>query len=381
MPPLSTTLPPLIMGTATFNAQYNEDPFSLPTTQLVQQALETGIRAFDTSPYYGPAEELLGQALASVRDKHPRRSYHLLTKVGRVGGASFDYSPSWVRKCVRRSLERLRTDYLDVVYCHDVEFVPEERVVEVVLELRRIRDANRPAAENASPLVRYIGISGYPVDVLVRLAQRVLRETGEPLDVVMSYANYTLQNTRLLSAGLSPLVDAGVDVVLNASPLGMGLLRRSGVPVGSMGDFHPAPAGLRDAVRKASDWLLLRDVDEEERKIELVAIRFALQSWLRHGARAGAMTGSSSADRKRLGITVLGVSNMDELRETLRVWSSVVNNSLDSRQQQEDELAQGIRFVLGSEWFDYTWPSPPVDFVNSLSPDHLALKESMADIS
>ena len=36
---------------------------------------------------------------------------------------SFDYSPSTIRKSVERSLRRLHTDYLDVVYLHDVEFI------------------------------------------------------------------------------------------------------------------------------------------------------------------------------------------------------------------------------------------------------------------
>jgi len=60
-PPLSTLLPPLICGTATFNNQYNPDAFKLPTTEIVHKALSLGVRAFDTSPYYGPAEELLGK--------------------------------------------------------------------------------------------------------------------------------------------------------------------------------------------------------------------------------------------------------------------------------------------------------------------------------
>ncbi len=58
--PLSSVLPPLIFGTATFNYQYTTDPYKLPTTQLVHKALSVGVRAFDTSPYYGPAEEILG---------------------------------------------------------------------------------------------------------------------------------------------------------------------------------------------------------------------------------------------------------------------------------------------------------------------------------
>ena len=50
------------------------------------------------------------------------------TKCGRYGltPADFDYSPSTIRKSVKRSLERLGTTYLDAVYLHDVEMVAEE---------------------------------------------------------------------------------------------------------------------------------------------------------------------------------------------------------------------------------------------------------------
>ncbi|KAF5014909.1 hypothetical protein F66182_13944, partial [Fusarium sp. NRRL 66182] len=97
--PPSKVLTPLVLGTATFNTQYNDDPFSLPSTSIVHRALRAGIRAFDTSPYYGPSEEILGQALASERvaTEFPRHTYQLLTKIGRVAESSFDYSPAWVR--------------------------------------------------------------------------------------------------------------------------------------------------------------------------------------------------------------------------------------------------------------------------------------------
>lgn len=413
--PLSAALPPLVMGTATFNSQYNEDPYALPTTELVHRAFASGVRAFDTSPYYGPAEELLGRALATdfVQSNFPRQSYHLLTKVGRIAGSSFDYSPAWVRKSIARSLRRLHTEYLDVVYCHDVEFVSPQEVLEAVRELRRIRDTQGT--------VRYVGISGYPVDVLCDLAELVLRETGEPLDVVMSYANFTLQNTRLLTQGLPRLVAAGVDVIPNASPLGMGLLRRKGVPIGSMGDFHPAPDGLRTAIHNASEF-----ADSEGEKIEVIAIRFALESWLRDGAKGGALgpplarspdadpgfiSVASMGTGERLGVSVMGVSNIDELNETLRVWHSIVDgleNKDDNDEYFETQaaavpsapsvpailtpsdgiitdrvwscerrsrilyLANQVQSILSPTWVDYTWPSPDPGFVNTLSADHLA---------
>ena len=51
-----------------------------------------------------------------------------MTKCGRYGltPAEFDYSPSTIRRSVQRSLERLGTTYLDVVYLHDIEMVAEE---------------------------------------------------------------------------------------------------------------------------------------------------------------------------------------------------------------------------------------------------------------
>ena len=51
-----------------------------------------------------------------------------MTKCGRYGTDrdAFDYSPKTIRRSVERSLKRLNTDYLDVVYLHDVEFVAEE---------------------------------------------------------------------------------------------------------------------------------------------------------------------------------------------------------------------------------------------------------------
>lgn len=225
-PPLSTILPPLICGTATFNNQYNTDPFALPTTSIIAHALSRNIHAFDTSPYYGPSETLLGTALStpSIASSHPRSSYFLLTKVGRIGASEFDYSAEWVRYSVQRSLQRLHTTYLDVVYCHDVEFVTPGEVLTAVRELRRIRDDEGT--------VKYIGVSGYPIDVLCAIAELVVAETGEPLDAVQSYANFTLQNTLLETRGLARLRAAGVGVVPNASVLGMGLLRGRGVPVG-----------------------------------------------------------------------------------------------------------------------------------------------------
>jgi len=329
---------------------------------------------------------LLGQALDTtfVHEKLSRSDFFLLTKVGRIGSASFDYSAAWVQKSVHRSLERLHTSYLDVVYCHDVEFVTPEEVLTAVTELRRLRDE--------SGILKYVGISGYPVTTLCDLAEFILAKSGEPLDVVMSYANFTLQNTLLSSVGLKRLRAAGVDVVPNASVLGMGLLRQDGVPLGAQGDWHPSSDGLRSIVREACEWC-----SEQNEKMEKIAIRYAIETWMCEaesvGSRGDPASGvPSNSETKetfggtKLGVSVIGVSTIEELDETMRVWRSILDGlengeeiALESgrgtgehlwslkRQEQVKKLARGVRRILGP-WIDRTWPSPPPGFVNKPVP-------------
>lgn len=369
--PLSQELSPLIVGTGTFNNLYNDDPFNLPTAAIVHRAMSAGIHAFDTSPYYGPSEEILGQALTTdyVQKDFPRHSYQLLTKIGRIAESSFDYSPVWVRYSVKRSLKRLQTTYLDVVYCHDVEFVSAQEVLEAVRELRRIRDTEHT--------IRYVGISGYPVEVLCSLAELVLKETGEPLDVVMSYSNYNLQNRRLLTDGLERLRNARVGLVPNASLLNMGLLRKQGVHLGSAGNWHPSPDGLRAATHKASDWLT-----EKNEKLEAVATRYGLQSWMKEGSSVGVYP-QQGAGQHRLGVNVMGISNVQEMDDLVRIYREVLDDALSGsgrspRSVQIEELAEGVRSILGT-WADYAWPSPKVGYVNTLSEEHHQLVKKLAE--
>lgn len=266
----------------------------------------------------------------------------------------------------------MHTTYLDVVYCHDVEFVSHDEVLTAVKELRRIRDEEGT--------IKYVGISGYPVDVLCTLAELILAETGEPVDCVMSYANYSLQNTRLASEGLARLVAAGVDVVPSASILGMGLLRRGGVPTGALGNWHPAPDALREAVHKASDFC-----DQHNEKLEVVAIRWALESWIEAGSIVGSRGDPASGipwkkesidevGGKKLGVSVMGVSTLGELEETMRVWRSILDGMekdhavqsgrpLDEhewslkRKEEVKALAKGVWAEL-KEWKDFDWGSP-----------------------
>ncbi|TWU76105.1 hypothetical protein ED733_007772 [Metarhizium rileyi] len=365
--PLSRVMPPLILGTATFNHQYNDDPSQMPYTDIVRKALQHNIAAFDTSPYYGPSEVLLGDALRTLTPPPSRDDYFLITKAGRIASNEFDYSPAWIRYSVCRSLERLHTPYLDLVYTHDVEFVSPTEVLEAVQELRRLRDQG---------LVRYVGISGYPVEILVSLAEMILEQTGEPLDAVMSYANYCIQNSQL---GRPDVLDrfskAGVDCIPNASMLGMGLITTRGADNGPMASWHPAPPLLRDACNSLA--VLATKLGEH---LEEIAIRWALENWAHVGSQFGSVAyppdflSEARLDQTgapaRIGVSVIGVSSVEELEETWTLWKSVVGlaNRTDERAAERRDrinriVTQQMWPKLGP-WKDYSWQSGGETFTN-----------------
>lgn len=435
-PAISSLLPPLILGTATFNTQYVDDPTRMPYHSIVSRALDLGVNAFDTSPYYGPSEVLLGDALHHVTlpnsanaevppaadgtttQRYPRDSYMILTKAGRIAGDSFDYSPAWIRYSVLRSLKRLHTSYLDLVYCHDVEFVSPAEVLAAVKELRRLRDEDG--------LIRYVGISGYPVDVLCELAEMIKRETGEGVDAVMSYCHCTVQNQRLVEGftddeatpvseideitdpkSLPPLVRfkrAGVSTVLNASMLGMGLLTTRGVDHGPQAAWHPSPPPLRKA---CADMAAAATAEGE--KLERLAIRWSLDTWARAGARSKlgvSLEGKSGhlqlSDSNSIGGSVMGITSLEELEETWNVWMSVLTESVPDvsldgdaaweaakdvvangdkdlqtaslkRYDQVQQLVKEKLWPLLGEWRSHSWASGGEGFVNTRKTEEIGV--------
>ncbi|KAL2847556.1 Aldo/keto reductase [Aspergillus pseudoustus] len=293
-------LPPIVLGGSGFSYQVHPDPKSVPVSKIIRHAFDVGIRAIDTSPYYDPSEHLLGEALASsdVASQYSRSDYILMTKVGRVSVDKFDYSPNWVRKSVHTSLERLGTTYLDAVFCHDIEFVTIPEAIEAVGTLFEL---------STKGLVRYVGVSGYDLDRLVYVAHAVREKYGRSLDVVQNWAQLTMQNTRLERYGIPALKEAGVPVICNSSPLASGLLRASGVPLGTLGDWHPAPNGLRAAVKRASDW-----VGTQDTTLAGLALRFSV-------ARA------NRASQNGVSVhTLLGICSINDIEENVRAVRSIL---------------------------------------------------------
>lgn len=329
-----TDIPPLVIGGAVFNTQYSEDPDSMPITEILKVAFEKGLVALDTSPYYGQSETLIGNALSEISQEWPREKYFICTKAGRIRLDDFDYSRELVRKSVLRSLDRLKTSYLDLVYMHDIEFVPEEQTYEALKELVALKNEG---------VIKNIGITGYPVDFLLKVAtqckHKYASEIG-PLDAILSYSNGCIQNTKLFEVQDRFFTDAGVKKVFNGSIISMSLLRS-----GKTHGFHPAPQELKDVCDQIAQKLLKDD------QVELaeLATKYAIEKTL--------FDSKTDEDNKLLWnkkfSVVLGVSSVEELTSAIQGYEHVQANN----NEKEHKLFDRVQKELGPNHLNETWPS------------------------
>lgn len=87
--------------------------------QTIETAYDLGVNSFDTANMYerGESEKVVGEALS----KYARDSYVLATKVfWPMGDGPNDrgLSRKHVFEQIHASLKRLKTDYVDIYYCH-----------------------------------------------------------------------------------------------------------------------------------------------------------------------------------------------------------------------------------------------------------------------
>lgn len=276
-------LPILSFGASSLGAEFRSVQLD-EIFESVRVALELGLNFIDTSPFYGRgmSEVLLGIALREV----PRDQYTLCSKLGRYDVGHFDFSAKRVVESVDVSLHRLGTDHLDIILCHDIEFVPLQQIInETLPALRRIQQSGK---------VRFVGISGYPMKIF-----DVVSSQAE-LDCILSYNQYTLQNTRLADE-LVPKLKAKNIGVMNAGPFAARLLTNATLPV-----WFRDPKEVQAAARQAAEHCQKRGVD-----IAQLALQF-------------------SCANPDMATTIAGSANPNNIRKWVQWLESPVDTELMS---------------------------------------------------
>jgi aryl-alcohol dehydrogenase (NADP+) len=156
------------LGTMAFGAATRE----AEARKMLDLARDVGVNFIDTADAYegGKAETVVGKLIEKDRD-----DWVLATKTGQQDGPpkrKMGLSRKWMMQAIDASLQRLRTDYVDIFYLHHIDWdTPMEESVQTIADII------------ASGKARYWGFSnhrGWQIGELVRLAEQV----GAPRPVI-----------------------------------------------------------------------------------------------------------------------------------------------------------------------------------------------------
>ena len=197
----------------------------------VAKAFEVGVNFIDTANVYsgGKAEEFLGEVLAS----RPRDSYILATKLfGTAPDGGSGLSRDQVHTQIDASLQRLRTDYVDLYQCHRYDWnAPLEETMEALTEVARAGKA------------RWLGFSEWPAEKI---------EAALALPDVQNFVSSQPQYSMLWRGpelDVIPLSKANGISQIVWSPLAQGVL------TGKYKPGEPLPEGTRATSRSMGQFM------------------------------------------------------------------------------------------------------------------------------
>ena len=259
----------------------------------LDEAFEQGINFIDTANVYGrgAAETFLGGALQG----RPRDSYVLATKVYfPMSDSDRGLSSAQIEKQLDASLQRLKTDYVDLYQCHRYDW--DTPLEETMQALTRAVESGK---------TRYIGFSEWPADKI-----RASLDIAGVAKFVSSQPQYSLL-WREPEEEVIPLCAANGISQIVWSPLGQGVLS------GKYDPDRPPPSDSRAASAEMGGFIgrlmepqVLRAVQRLKPIAEeagLTLPQFALAWVLREPNVASAIIGASRPEQVRENAAASGV--------------------------------------------------------------------------
>ena len=206
------------LGCMNLSHAYLPRPEPEKADRLLLHALDSGVTFFDTASLYGfgANEALLGRVLM-----HRRRDFILASKcvLGMFDGKrGIDGSPAAIAQAVDESLQRLRTDHIDLYYMHRL-------------------DSNVPVEESIGALARAVEVGKIGAIGLSEMSANTIRAAHKVHPIAAVQTEYSLWTRNPEIAVLDACTELGIGFVA-FSPLGRGLLAggvgAEGVPPGDL---------------------------------------------------------------------------------------------------------------------------------------------------
>jgi aryl-alcohol dehydrogenase-like predicted oxidoreductase len=279
--------------------------------ECVRRAFELGINFVDTANMYGrgAAESLLGELLSPYR----REDYILATKVYfPMSDTDRGLSREQIHKQIEASLERLRTDYLDLYQCH--RYDDDTPLEETMSALTEVVESGK---------ARYVGFSQWKPGQI-----KAARRIDGAVRFVSSQPQYSMLHRRPERRVFPLCEEYGIGQVVY-SPLAQGVLTGKYLP------GEPPPEGSRAANDRISgyskrfeDSELLEAVQQLSpiaERLSLSMSQLALAWVLRESRVAAAIIGASRPEQIEENAGACGVKlDTETLEDIDRALEGVV---------------------------------------------------------
>lgn len=302
---------PLCLGTMTFGTQWGWGANEAESRSLFDCYIEAGGNFIDTADGYtnGQSEEMLGQFIqaSGLRDRivlATKFSWNMRAGDPNAGGNGRKH----ICRAVESSLQRLRTDFIDVYWMHAWDTItPAEEVVSTLNDLVR------------QGKIRHYGLSDLPAWYVARattLAEKEGKERPIALQLEYSLIERNIEREHIPAAQQFGMA------VCPFSPIAMGFLagkyRKEGI--GWTGEGRLRTIGSDPRVRTFTDrnWRILDTLLDVSRQLEKKPAQVAL-NWV--------------ASRPGITSPIVGATNLAQLKDSLAAFEfsipAELRNSLD----------------------------------------------------
>ncbi len=252
------------------------------SVNAILYALENGISVFDTAPSYANAELYLGKALRQWKGVKP----FISTKVGRLGSEDafdikLDYTKEAMTRSLEVSLETLGLDHIDLLFLHEPQLVPLEKIDSILRTLKHFKEQG---------LVKKLGVGGNPNETFFPFV------TKENFDVVSGFLRMDACNLSVFQGEIQRY-------------------KREGIAYYAASALHFSLLGNRyEQYQKNGvdgEWLTPTDL-VNAKKVKAIADRYDMSL-----ATLAQRFLFSIAEADRV---VMGARNMDQIKATLSDW-------------------------------------------------------------
>ena len=265
--------------------------------RFVQASLEAGANFFDHADVYGDgdSESIFAEALhmsSAVRGK-----VFLQSKCGIRRGVAFDFSKEHILAAVDGSLQRLKTDYLDVLLLHRPDALVEPQEVAAAFD-----------SLQSSGKVRNFGVSNQN-PMQIQLLQKYVKQP-----IVANQLQLSITNTNMITQGLH--VNMQDDAAVNRDGSILDFCRLNDITIQP---WSPFQYGFFEGVflDNAKFPLLNAKIDEIAAKHEVSNTTIAIAWLLRHPAQMQPVTGTMNVAR------LVDCAKAADIRLTREEWYEI----------------------------------------------------------